>query len=347
MRRDDMSIDARPSGPAGIEPAGSARVLTATSSTSVSLALGSGGARGLAHIGVIQWLVENGYLIRAIAGCSMGALVGGIYATSKLEVYAEWVSGLERAHVMRLLDPVFDRGLFKGERLMSALRELIGDCAIEELPVPFTAVATDLASGEEVWLRHGRLFDAIRASIATPLIFTPFQHGERMLVDGALVNPIPIAPMYDQRTDLTIAVDLCGPAGAGSARARAALREDGASGVRGFIETQLGRASDASARWITEFAVASMQAMQESIRPRLADLQPATRSPDITVEIPRDACGMHEFWRAEELIALGRERAAQAFAARASANTEPTPASVRIGPVEMPPRLAEASTGSA
>jgi NTE family protein len=122
--------------------------------------------------------------------------------------------------------------------------------------------------------------------------------------------------MLDQHTDLTIAVDLCGPAGAGSARARAALREDASGGVRGFIETQLGRASDASARWITEFAVASMQAMHESIAsPKLA-----TRSPDITVEIPRDACGMHEFWRAEELIALGRERAAQAFAARTQAH---------------------------
>ena len=311
MRRDDIALDARRGEPEGLEPAGPARVLTATSTT-VALALGSGGARGLAHIGVIQWLVENGYLIRALAGCSMGALVGGIYATSKLDVYAQWVSGLERAHVVRLLDPVFDRGLFKGERLMSALRELIGDCAIEELPVPFTAVATDLASGDEVWLRHGRLFDAIRASIATPLIFTPFQDGERTLVDGALVNPIPIAPMLEAHTDLTIAVDLCGPAGAGRAQARAALREDGVGGMRGFIEAQLGRASDASARWITEFAVASMQAMRES----RATPKPATRSPDITVEIPRDACGMHEFWRAEELIALGRERAAQAFAAR-------------------------------
>ena len=341
MRRDDIALDAREGEPEGPAPAGAARMVTATSTT-VSLALGSGGARGLAHIGVIQWLVEHGYLIRAIAGCSMGALVGGIYATSKLEVYAEWVSGLERAHVVRLLDPVFDHGLFKGERLMSALRELIGDCAIEELPVPFTAVATDLASGEEVWLRHGRLFDAIRASIATPLIFTPFRHGERMLVDGALVNPIPIAPMLDQRTDLTIAVDLCGPAESRSTtRARAALREDAARGVRRFIEAQLGRASDASARWITEFAVASMQAMQESI----ASPQLATRSPDITVEIPRDACGMHEFWRAEELIALGRERAARAFAARTPADCEAPAASVRSGTIEVPARLAQASTG--
>jgi|ERR1043166_6246276 NTE family protein len=148
--------------------------------TTVSLVLGSGGARGLAHIGVIQWLTENGYNIRSIAGCSMGAVIGGIYATSRLEVYVEWVLALERMQVVRLLDPAFGRtGLFKGERIMGVLRELIGDFAIEDLPVSFTAVATDLGSGEEVWLREGKLFDVIRASIATPPIFTPFEYGGR------------------------------------------------------------------------------------------------------------------------------------------------------------------------
>jgi NTE family protein len=138
-------------------------------STTVSLVLGSGGARGLAHIGVIQWLGENGYTIRSIAGASIGALVGGIYAASKLDIYAQWVSALERMHVLRLLDPTIgSSGLFKGERVISVLRELIGDCAIEDLPIAFTAVATDLDSGQEVWLRNGKLFDAIRASMATP-----------------------------------------------------------------------------------------------------------------------------------------------------------------------------------
>ena len=108
----------------------------ATPSKSVSLVLGSGGARGLAHIGVIRWLTENGYQIRSISGSSMGALVGGIYAARKLEVYADWVSALERAHVIRLLDPTLGRsGLFKGERIIGVLRELIGDCDIAELPL--------------------------------------------------------------------------------------------------------------------------------------------------------------------------------------------------------------------
>ena len=184
-----------------------------THSTTVSLVLGSGGARGLSHIGVIQWLTENGYEIRSIAGSSMGALVGGIFAAGKLEIYAEWVLALERMQVVRMLDPAFGRpGLFKGERIMGVLRELIGDCAIEDLPISFTAVATDLETGEEVWLREGGLFDAIRASIATPLVFRPFKHGARTLLDGALVNPLPIAPTLTDNTDLTIAVNLSGAA---------------------------------------------------------------------------------------------------------------------------------------
>jgi NTE family protein len=286
-----------------------------TRSTTVSLVLGSGGARGLAHIGVIQWLTENGYEIRSIAGSSMGALVGGIYATGKLGIYAEWVLALERMQVLRLLDPSFGRnGLFKGERIIGVLRELIGDCAIEELPMSFTAVATDLESGEEVWLNEGKLFDAIRASIATPLVFTPFKHGTRTLLDGALVNPLPIAPTLNDNSDLTVAVHLGGPAemrptpqastpivGGNAYRQR----------IRAFIESlHLGRTSGVPARGLFDIAFASMQTMQDTI----ARLKLAAYSPDVTVEVPRNACGFYEFWRAEELIELGRERAAQAFA---------------------------------
>lgn len=272
-----------------------------TAHTTVSLVLGSGGARGLAHIGVIQWLVENGYDIRSIAGSSMGALVGGIHAARKLEVYADWVSALERRHVLRLLDPAFGRdGLLKGERIMGVLRELIGDCAIEDLPPSFTAVATDLESGGEVWLREGKLFDAIRASIATPMVFTPFRHGSRTLLDGALVNPLPVSPTLDDDTDLTIAVNLSGPARQRPAPPAAAPR-----GLRG--------------RGLFDVAVVSMQAMQDAI----TRVNLATCAPDVTVQIPRDACGFHEFWRAQELIALGRERAAQALAASPADSSEP------------------------
>jgi NTE family protein len=284
--------------------------------TTVSLVLGSGGARGLAHIGVIQWLTENGYEIRSIAGSSMGALVGGIFAAGKLEVYAEWVLALERLQVVRLLDPAFGRpGLFKGERIVDVLRELIGDFAIEDLPVSFTAVATDLESGEEVWLREGRLFDAIRASIATPLIFTPFEYRGRKLLDGGLVNPVPIAPTLNDWTNLTVAVNLGGanelrpsPPPSGPIPDRNPYRQR----IRAFIDgLHVSRAPAARTGGMIDVALASMEAMQNTI----ARLKLAAYSPNVTVEIPRNACGFHEFWRAKELIALGRERAAQALAA--------------------------------
>jgi NTE family protein len=286
-----------------------------TDSTTVSLVLGSGGARGLAHIGVIQWLTENGYVIRSISGTSIGALVGGIYATSKLEVYAEWVLALERMHVLRLLDPTIGRpGLFKGERIIGVLRDLIGDCDIEALPISFTAVATDLDSGHEVWLRSGKLFDAIRASIATPMVFTPVRHGDRTLLDGAVVNPVPIAPTLEDTTDLTVAVDLSGPAEPRpTPPISASLIGDNSYRKRilKFVQSaRPARARSEPARGLFDVAFTSMQTMQDTI----ARLRLSAYSPDVMVEVPRNACGFFEFWRAEELIALGRDRAAQAFA---------------------------------
>lgn len=283
--------------------------------TTISLVLGSGGARGLAHIGAIQWLTENGYDIRSIAGTSIGALVGGIYATGKLGVYAQWVLALERMQVLRLLDPTFGRdGLFKGERIMDVLRELIGERAIEDLPMSFTAVATDIDSDEEVWLREGPLFDAIRASIATPLVFTPFRHGSRTLLDGALVNPLPIAPTLNDSTDLTIVVNLSGPAESRPAPAPSTPTLGGNGyrrRVRGFIDSLRGpRPPGRPSRGLFDAAIASMQTMQDTI----TRLKLAAYTPDVTIEIPRNACGFFEFWRAEELIALGRERTAQGFA---------------------------------
>jgi NTE family protein len=297
-------------------------------STTVSLVLGSGGARGLAHIGVIRWLSENGYSIHSVSGSSIGALIGGVYAARKLEVYAQWVSALERTHVLRLLDPTFGRaGLLKGERIMGVLRDLIGDCAIEGLSMPFTAVATDLDSGQEVWLRDGMLFDAIRASIATPLLFTPVRLGSRTLLDGALVNPVPITPTLDDPTELTIAVDLNGPAqppptalkqpsrdkdpGRRGQRAQGviasphALPALRARGVRAVKSTEPG---------FIDIARLSMKLMQDTS----TRLGREANLPDVTIEIPRNACGYHEFWRAEELIALGHEHAARVLASAES-----------------------------
>jgi len=286
-----------------------------TDPTTVSLVLGSGGARGLAHIGVIQWLTENGYTIRSISGSSIGALVGGIFATHKLEVYAEWVLALERMHVLRLLDPTIGRsGLFKGERIIKVLRDLIGDRDIDELPLSFTAVATDLDSGQEVWLRKGKLFDAIRASMATPLVFTPVRHGDRTLLDGAVVNPVPVAPTVDDATDLTIAVDLSGPLESRPVPPiSASLIGDNRyrKQILKFVEAvRPPRGAREPSRGLLDVAFTSMQTMQATI----AHLRLSACPPDVLVQIPRNACGFFEFWRAEELIELGRDRTAQALA---------------------------------
>ena len=284
--------------------------------TTVSLALGGGGARGLAHIGAIQWLTENNYAIRSIAGSSMGALVGGIFATGKLDVYTEWVLALERMKVVRLFDLALGRtGLFKLERIMGILRHLIGDCAIEDLPIAFTAVATDLESGEEVWLREGKLFDAIRASIATPLVFTPSEYGSRTLLDGALVNPVPISATLRDTTDLTVAVNLSGTDELRSSRSvRTTTPKGGAyqERIRAFMASLRGaRPPEVATRGMFDIALGSMEVMQKTI----ARLKLAQNAPDVMVEIPANACGFLEFWRARELIALGRERTAHAFAA--------------------------------
>jgi NTE family protein len=299
----------------------------------VSLVLGGGGARGYAHIGVIQWLTENGYLIRNIAGTSMGALVGGIYAAGKLSTYAEWALALERMEVVRLLDLSFDgAGLFKGERVMGVMRNLVGDVRIENLDIAFTAVAMDLDSGREIWLRDGALFDAIRASIAIPLLLTPVEYRGRTLVDGGLVNPVPIAPTLNDTTDLTVVVNLGGAAEAGVEPAEAMqgglatgagagapagatttgklpTQDDYAGRIRAFVESLYPRATAADTPGMIDVALRSMEAMENTI----ARLKMAAYTPDIVIQIPRNACRIHEFWRAEDLIRLGRERTARAF----------------------------------
>lgn len=181
--------------------------------TTVSLVLGSGGARGYAHIGAIEELVAQGYDIRSVSGASMGALVGGMYAAGQLEAYRDWARALQRFDVLRLLDWTFTGGgLIKGDRVIEQLRKLIGDVRIEDLPISYTAVAVDLYAQREVWFSRGPLYDAIRASIAIPTVFRPHHYEGRTLVDGGLLNPVPITPTLRDLTDCTIAVDVNAPA---------------------------------------------------------------------------------------------------------------------------------------
>ncbi|MCB1880995.1 MAG: patatin-like phospholipase family protein [Gammaproteobacteria bacterium] len=276
----------------------------------VSLVLGSGGARGLAHIGIIQWLEERGYEIESIAGSSMGALVGGIHAIGELDAYTHWVKALRQIDVLRLLDFSFQKsGLIKGDRVISVLKELTGDRNIEELPISFTAVATNVNDQREVWLNHGSLFDAIRASIAIPTIFTPVKYRGKILVDGGLINPIPIAPTLKDKTDLTVAVDLsAGP----DPRCTRAVQESTGSELEDnsyrrrisqFVDSlqqRLVRSHD-DEMGVFDVITNAMETMQNTI----ARFKLASYSPDITISIPRNSCAFYEFYRAEEMIELG------------------------------------------
>ena len=288
-----------------------------TKKYTVSLVLGSGGARGLAHIGIIEWLNENGFDIHSISGSSMGALIGGIYAAGKLDIYKKWVQALEGRDVITLLDLSFGRaGLFKGERVINALRELIGDCNIEDLPISFTAVATDIEAEKEVWLSKGPLFNAIRASIAIPTIFTPFKYEGRKLLDGGLVNPIPIAPTLRDMTDVTIAVNLSGKENAWLDKQtvkkhRSSHEKKYRNSITEFIEGLHWKTEHREPEDMGLFDIISQSI--DTMQNTIARFQLASYSPDIIIDIPKNTCRFFEFEKADEMIEIGRGKACEAL----------------------------------
>lgn len=177
----------------------------------VALVLSSGGARGLAHIGAIEELEAQGYHISSIAGCSMGALVGGVYAAGKLHELREMMKRVDKWKMFRLADFSFSLDhIVKGEKVVETLRGLISDIKIEELPIPFCAISTDWERGEEVVFREGSLLEAIRASISLPALFDPRHSNGRILIDGGVMNPLPLNRVERHEGDILMAVDVSG-----------------------------------------------------------------------------------------------------------------------------------------
>lgn len=295
----------------------------------ISLVLGSGGARGLAHIGAIQALEESGFRIESIAGSSMGALVGGMYAAGNLDTYTDWVCTLEQSDVFRLVDwTLSGGGLIRGDRIINRLRQMVGEVRIEDLHIDFTAVAVDIEQGREIWLSRGPLFDAIRGSIAIPGLFTPHRYHGRLLVDGGILNPIPVAPTLRCLTDLTVVVNVNGqqsrirrdPRPRDASSATADSTDETASGdseagmverLRRFFDGLIDRDQEPAeeAPGMVAMLMKSLETMESVItRQHLAVFQP-----DIVIDIPRDAAMLHEFHRARELIELGRTRTIEAL----------------------------------
>jgi NTE family protein len=179
----------------------------------VHLVLGSGGARGIAHIGVINELKRLNCEIVSVSGCSMGAVVGGIYCTGKLDLFTDWLLSIKKRDVFTLMDFTLSAsGLIKGRKILSVIEDFIGKYNIEDLAIPFTAVATDLSNKKEVHYQTGNLYRAIRASIGIPTLFTPMIEQDKLLIDGGILNPLPISTVKKNSEDeIVVAVNLCAP----------------------------------------------------------------------------------------------------------------------------------------
>lgn len=312
----------------------------------VALVLGSGGARGYAHIGVIEELERRGYHISCISGCSIGSIIGGVYAAGQLPAYREWVESLDYLDVLRLLDISFRLGAIRGERIFNKLHEMLGDIDIQDLPIPYTAVATDLTNQQEIWFQEGDLHQAMRASAAIPSLFTPVIQGSRVLVDGGLLNPLPIIPVASGRSDLIIAVNLNSltqrhyalPVIERSPSLKIhfdtmlgaftqhlpflrRLPEDTVENEEATLETEILEPKHAVSVSpdnatlldingpgnLLEVINQSLEVMQSS----LAQYKIAGYPPDILISIPKRVCRFFEFYKAPELIELGRQIASE------------------------------------
>jgi NTE family protein len=318
----------------------------------VALALGSGGARGYAHIGVINELHERGHEIVGIAGSSMGALVGGLEAAGKVDEFAVWASSLTQRAVLRLLDPsITSAGVLRAERILDAVREILGEVTIEELPVPFTSVATDLITGKSVWMQRGPVDDAIRASIAIPGVIKPHVVNGRLLADGGILDPIPMAPIAAANADVTIAVSLGDDPDTRRAerepRPTAELLNRMWRSTSSLLDTKTARSlldSTTGRSVLDRFTVSDddEDAEEPSVPaiPRLGGFEVLIRTieiaqaalarhtlaaypPDLLIEVPRTVCRSLEFHRANEVIEIGQELAAIALDSLDAASSEP------------------------
>ena len=279
------------------------------SNKTISLVLGSGGARGLAHVGVIRWLEENGHEIYSISGCSIGSLIGGAYATGKLDAVVEWMESFTRKGIYSMLDLSFTwNSLVKGDKMMAAIQSKIGTDLIEDLPIKFTAVAADIAAEKEHWFQSGPIDQAIRASVSLPLFFTPYNVGGVQLIDGGILNPTPIEPTLGDDTDLTIAVDLGGPIMKEVAPEPEEKRSPWQQKMDDFLDSMKSSESKPKDQWdMFYIADQSFNTMQNAIaRIRMTD-----NPPDHLISIPRNKCGTLEFDRSAEMIEYGYRLAAE------------------------------------
>lgn len=276
----------------------------------VALVLGSGGARGTAHIGVIRELLNQGYEISSISGTSMGALVGGIYASGKLDEYESWLCSLSKMDVFNLVDFTMSKqGIIKADRVLNEIKKFIPDRQIEELPIKFAAVATDIKNRDEVVIIEGSLFDAIRASISIPMVITPMQKNDTLFIDGGVVNPVPVNRVFRQFNDIMIAVNVNAYIPyqkiAVEAPELASIEQLNSSKLS-FFQSKLDELFPANKKE----SIGYFNLIGESSSLMLSQITKLTlqlNPPDILIEVSRNACGTFDFYKATELIEAGKE----------------------------------------
>ncbi|MBO4850204.1 MAG: patatin-like phospholipase family protein [Prevotella sp.] len=276
----------------------------------VALVLSSGGARGLAHIGAIEVLEEQGYHVTSLAGCSMGALIGGVYAAGKLEEYREWMKGIDRKKMLELTDFSLSLNhLVKGDRIIEAIMEIVPDVAIEDLPIPYCAVATDWVTGREVIFRSGSLFEAIRASISLPTFYKPVQRGEMILIDGGVVNPIPLNRVVRHKGDLLVGVDVSGhdyKAQEDMKHELSKRRKNSKSLATQILNKLLPDNIDFN--YYTMLSRTSSMMIRQNSK-----LMAQLTNPDILVDIQMSRYGSFDYDKSEKLIAIGRQKTLKAI----------------------------------
>jgi len=275
----------------------------------VALALSSGGARGLAHIGAIEELEAQGYHISSIAGCSMGALIGGVYAAGKLNEFREWMKTIDRKKMLGLIDFSLSLNhIVKGTRIIEAIMEFVPDVNIEDLPIPYCAVATDLKAGREVLFCKGSLFKAIRASISLPSFYEPIQRDDMILIDGGIINPLPLNRVKRQSGDILVGVDVSGhdyKAQWEELHRLTAMQKSDASLKTKILDMLI--PDNIEFNYYTVLSRASsLMIRQNSI------LMAQLMNPDILIDIQMNRYGTFDFDKSEKLIAIGRQKTLQA-----------------------------------
>ena len=276
----------------------------------VALVLSSGGARGLAHIGAIEELEAQGYHITSIAGCSMGALIGGVYAAGKLEEFRDWMKTVDRKKMLELTDFSLSLNhIVKGTRIIEAIMEFVPDVKIEDLPIPYCAVATDWKSGREVVMRKGSLFESIRASISLPSFYEPVQRDGMILIDGGVTNPIPLNRVVRHNGDLLVGVDVSGH----DYKAQSELQHE--------IAEKRKHSTSLSQQILNklipdniDFNYYTMLSRVSSIMIRQNSLLMAQLTkPDVLVDIQMARYGGFDYDKSEKIIAIGRQKTQQAL----------------------------------